>query len=128
MQPRYGQPVPLTSWDCAGWGHSDAWRRCGVGSLLKRLNSVEALRAPGQVISEVKAVEISALVKALAAALAERDKDSGRKGRNPYQSVFGELYRRFRVSSYHNVPADKFVEVMVWLHEYRQTIGPWETS
>ncbi len=45
----------------------------------------------------------------------------GSAGRNPYQAVFGELYRRFRVSSYHNLPLRRFGEVMTWLREYQET-------
>ncbi len=82
-----------------------------VGSLLKRVGSIEGLVAPGQVINETQAAEISALVKAIATELAAVDKETGQKGRNPYQAVFGELYRRFRVSSYHNIPASK----LCWL-------------
>ena len=89
-----------------------------VGSLLRRVGSIEGLVAPGQVISEAQAAEISALVKAIATEMAGRDKDTGQKGRNPYQAVFGELYRRFRVSSYHNIPASKYADVMDWLREY----------
>lgn len=94
-----------------------------VGGLLHRMTTVEGIVAPGQVISETQAAEISALVKAIAAEMAERDKDTGRKGRNPYQAVFGELYRRFRVSSYHNIPARTFADVMAWLREYQETLG-----
>ena len=89
-----------------------------VGSLLRRVGSIEGLVAPGQVISEAQAAEISALVKAIAAEMVERDKGTGQKGRNPYQAVFGELYRRFRVSSYHNIPAGTYADVMAWLREY----------
>ncbi len=55
-----------------------------------------------------EAFEISALVKAIATEMAAH----GGAGRNPYQAVFGELYRRFRVSSYHNIPLRRFGEVM----------------
>jgi len=44
------------------------------------------------------------------------------KGRNPYQAVFGELYRRFRVSSYHHIPLRRFGEVMAWLRTYQDTL------
>ena len=93
-----------------------------VGSLLHRMNAVEGMVAPGQVISDAQAAEISTLVKAIATEMAERDKGTGAKGRNPYQSVFGELYRRFRVSSYHNIPLRRFGEVMAWLREYQETM------
>jgi len=74
--------------------------------------------------SDTQAAEISTLVKAIATEMAARE---GRtvgtgKGRNPYQAVFGELYRRFRVSSYHNIPLRRFGEVMTWLREYQDTL------
>jgi hypothetical protein len=93
-----------------------------VGNLLHRMNAVEGMVAPGQVISDAQAAEISTLVKAIATEMAEREKGSGTKGRNPYQAVFGELYRRFRVSSYHNIPLRRFGEVMAWLREYQETM------
>ncbi len=93
-----------------------------VGNLLHRTNAVEGMVAPGQVISDAQAAEISTLVKAIATEMAEREKGTGAKGRNPYQSVFSELYRRFRVSSYHNIPLKRFGEVMAWLREYQDTM------
>ncbi len=93
-----------------------------VGSLLHRMNAVEGMVAPGHVISDAQAAEISTLVKAIATEMVERDKGTGAKGRNPYQSVFGELYRRFRVSSYHNIPLKRFGDVMAWLREYQDTM------
>jgi hypothetical protein len=96
--------------------------RLCVGSLLKLVAQVEELIAPGQVISEAQAAEISALVKAIATEPAARDRESDRKGRDPYQAVFGELYRRFRVSSYHNVPDGKFADVPAWLTEYQGAV------
>jgi len=89
-----------------------------VGSLLHRMTAVEGVVTPGQVISEAQAAEISALVKAIATEMAAR----GGAGRNPYQAVFGELYRRFRVSSYHNIPVRRFGEVMAWLKQYQETL------
>jgi len=93
-----------------------------VGSLLRRVDAMEGVMSPGQVISEAQAAEISTLVKAIATEMATRDKETGAKGRNPYQAVFGELYRRFRVSSYHNIPLRRFNDVMAWLREYQETL------
>jgi len=93
-----------------------------VGNLLHRMNAVEGMVAPGQVISDAQAAEISTLVKAIATEVAEREKGTGAKGRNPYQAVFGELYRRFRVSSYHNIPLNRYGEVMAWLRDYQDTM------
>ena len=69
-----------------------------VGSLLRRVDAIEGVVSPGQVTSEAQAAEISPLVKAIATEMVTRDRDTGAKGRNPYQAVFSELYRRFRVS------------------------------
>src|SRR5579883_1660940 len=93
-----------------------------VGNLLRRVDSIEGLVSSGQVISDAQAAEISGLVKAIATELAEKDRSAGTKGRNPYQAVFGELYRRFRVSSYHNIPLGRFHEVMQWLRDYQETL------
>jgi len=93
-----------------------------VGGLLRRVNAVEGLMQSDETISEARAAEISTLVRAIATEMAERDKGTGAKGRNPYQAVFAELYRRFRVSSYHNIPLRRFGEVMAWLREYQETL------
>jgi len=93
-----------------------------VGNLLHRMNAVEGMVAPGQVIGEAQAAEISTLVKAIASEIAARNSETGSTGRNPYQAVFGELYRRFRVSSYHNIPLRRFGDVMAWLREYQETM------
>jgi len=89
-----------------------------VGGLLRRMTAVEGVVTAGETISDAQAAEISTLVKAIATEMATR----GGAGRNPYQAVFGELYRRFRVSSYHNIPQRRFAEVMAWLREYQETI------
>jgi len=93
-----------------------------VGNLLHRVTAVESVVTPGQVISDAQAAEISTLVKAIATEMAARDTAAGTTNRNPYQSVFGELYRRFRVSSYHNIPVHRFGEVMTWLRDYQETL------
>ena len=93
-----------------------------VGNLLRRVDAIEGVVSPGQVISEAQAAEISTLVKAIATEMAAKDAATGAKGRNPYQAVFGELYRRFRVSSYHNIPLRRFNDVMSWLREYQETL------
>jgi hypothetical protein len=88
-----------------------------VGGLLRRLNAVESMVTTGQTISETQAAEISALVRSIAGELAQRG-----AGKNPYQGVFSALYREFRVSSYHNIPARRFAEVMAWLRDYQETL------
>ncbi len=93
-----------------------------VGSLLHRMSAVEGAVSPRQVISDTQAAEISTLVKAIATEMATQSGGAGNKGRNPYHAVFGELYRRFRVSSYHNIPVRRFGDVMAWLREYQEAL------
>lgn len=93
-----------------------------VGNLLHRMSAVESMVSTGQVISDAQAAEISTLIKAIAAEITARDRASGKTSRNAYQAVFGELYRRFRVPSYHNIPIRRFGEVMAWLRDYQQTL------
>lgn len=91
-----------------------------VGGLLRRMTTVEGMVSTGETIGDAQAAEISTLVKAIAAELARRG--TGGASRSPYQTVFGELYRRFRVSSYHNIPLRRFGDVMAWLREYQETL------
>lgn len=51
-----------------------------VGNLLHRMNAVEGLVAPGQLISNAQASEISTLVKAIATEVATRDSATGATG------------------------------------------------
>lgn len=88
-----------------------------VGTLMRRMDTVEGMVSQGDTISEAQAAEISALVRAIAGELAARG-----AGKNPYQSVFGALYHEFRVASYRQIPAGKFTAVMRWLREYQETL------
>ena len=92
----------------------------------RRLDDVEEIvedlrlrmQGPDVLITDRQAGEIAAAVKAVAFELTQRD-----KSRNWYQSIYGELYRRFGVSSYKQVPADQFGAVMAWLKEYGLKFG-----
>lgn len=89
-----------------------------VGQLQQRLGSVERRLDPGAHVTEEQAAEISNRVKALAQLLTQKD-----PSKNHYQAIFGELYRRFRVSSYKLVPESKYPEVLSFLDEWFQTSG-----
>jgi hypothetical protein len=45
-----------------------------------------------------------------------------RSGRNEFNGVYGELYRRFKVPSYRELPAAKFDEAMAFLRDWWQAI------
>jgi septal ring factor EnvC (AmiA/AmiB activator) len=86
-----------------------------VGQLQQRLGAVERKLEPGAVVTDEQAAEISNHVKALAQLLTQKD-----PSKNHYQSIFGELYRRFRTSSYKNVRKDQYQDVMKFLDEWLQ--------
>jgi len=88
-----------------------------VGDLSKRLGRLESKLSPGSYITDEQAAEVSQRVKALAARLQEQT-----PGKNYYQSIFGELYRRFNVSGYKLIRQDSYAEVLAFLDEWGQGI------
>jgi hypothetical protein len=90
-----------------------------VGDIQRRLGVVEKKLSPPAFITEDQAVEISQRVKALSEFLTGKD-----KAKNHYQGIFGELYRRFGVSSYKSIPLSRYEDVLKLLEEWRQSAGP----
>ena len=84
-----------------------------VGDMGRRLSSLESRLSPGSYITDEQAAEISQRVKALAALLQERA-----PGKNYYQSIFGELYRRYSVSSYKLIRESQYTEVIAFLDRW----------
>jgi hypothetical protein len=72
-------------------------------------------------VSDEQASQISQAVKAVAMAFSKQT------GRNEYGGVYGELYRRFGITSYKLLPARRFQEAMDWLSEWYQSITDEET-
>jgi len=88
-----------------------------VGGMLRDLKALQAVLAPGAVITTAQAAEISNSVKTLAESLSRAT-----PGKNHYQGIFGELYRRFRVPSYREVTVEQFPDVMAWLRDFQQSL------
>lgn len=83
----------------------------------KRLETIEAqFGDETRTISEDQASQISQSVKAIAIELAKHSH------KNEYGAVYGELYRKFGVTSYKMLPASKYMLAMNWLREWHQTI------
>jgi hypothetical protein len=83
-----------------------------------RLTALELRLGGGATISEAEAAEIALAVKNVARLL------EGRGIANPYQQVWGDLYRRFRVAAYRNLPATRYAEALAWLQGwYRELSG-----
>lgn len=82
-----------------------------------RLEKLEAvLNAPGRNVTEEQATQISQAVKAVALKLGEKTK------RNEYGGVYGELYRKFGITSYKLLPAGKFEAAMEFLNNWYQRL------
>ncbi len=87
-------------------------------ALDQRLTGIEKKLTPSGLITDEQASEVSQAVKALADYLTTKD-----KSKNHYQSVFQEIYRRFGVSSYKNIQADKFAAVLKFLADWKDQAG-----
>jgi len=80
----------------------------------ERLDQLEAA-VGGKHVTEAQAAQISQAVKAVALAMGKRTK------RNEFGGVYGELYRKFSVSSYKAIPQRRFDDVMAFLNEWLQS-------
>lgn len=85
-----------------------------VGDMGRRLSTLEGRLSPGSYITDEQAAEISQKVKALAGLLQEQA-----PGKNYYQSIFGELYRRYNVSSYKLIRESQYAQVIAFLDSWR---------
>ncbi len=84
----------------------------------ERLETIEAMLGDsGRFITKEQAMHISQAVKAIALVLGEVS------GRNEFQGVYGELYRRFKIPSYRELPANRFDEAMRFLREWYQSVA-----
>jgi hypothetical protein len=83
----------------------------------RRLEEIEAtLGDPGHHITPDQAMQISQAVKTIAFEIEKRTK------KNEYGAIYGQLYRQFGITSYKQLPADKFDRAMAWLTEWYQRV------
>ncbi len=110
----------LQSFDERYGGRIDAmarFMRDFVGSTERRLSTLELYLNPQEQITEAQANELALAVKAVGHALSSPD-----RSRTGYGQVYAEMYRRYRITSYKNLPQDKFEDVMAWLHQWHQEL------
>jgi hypothetical protein len=88
-----------------------------VGTTDRRLSALELHLNPQEQLTEAQAGELALAVKAVAAVLSGPDRRT-----NGYPQVYAELYRRYRISSYKNLPQGKFEDAMTWLHQWHQEL------
>ncbi|MDP9309935.1 MAG: ORF6C domain-containing protein [Chloroflexota bacterium] len=80
-----------------------------------RLGLLEDQLHPTAFVTEAQAAEVSNRVKALGELLTTKH-----TGKNHYQSIFAELYRRFGVSSYKTIAQEQYAAVLAFLEDWRQ--------
>ena len=83
-----------------------------VGDLTRRVSSLEQKMTPAAAVTDDQAGQVSQAVKAVAIALGKKS------GRNEFGGVYGELYRKFGVTSYKMLPARRFDEAMKFLTDW----------
>ena len=88
-----------------------------VTGLDERLHVLEVkLSPPEHAVTDEQASQISQAVKAVAVVLGKQSK------RNEFGAIYGELYRKFGISSYKLLPASIFEDAMKWLAEWYQSL------
>lgn len=83
-----------------------------VSDVRRRLTAVEQRLNPGQAITDDQAAQLSQAVKTIALTLGQQT------GRNEFGAVYGELYRRYGITSYKLLPAPRFHEAMTFLTDW----------
>jgi hypothetical protein len=83
--------------------------RHALAAHEERIGALELRLSSGATISEAQAAEIAGAVKAVAMRLTAAGDANG------FGRVWGDLYRRYQVTSYHNLPATRYEEALTWL-------------
>ena len=87
-----------------------------------RVTTLELHITPHEPISEGQAAELALAVKTVAHALEVRGTANG------YQRVYGELYRRYSISSYQRLPRSRFDQALAWLRAWLGEIERQDTG
>lgn len=94
--------------------HAFRAMRGNITDIQVRLGVLEDRLHPATYITEAQATEVSNRVKALAELLTGVE-----GGKNHYQGIFAELYRRFGVSSYKTIRLEQYEAVLLFLADWR---------
>jgi len=87
-----------------------------LDNVEERLTTVEEELSGQDVITEAQASQLSQAVKAVAIALGKQT------GKNEFGACYGEIYRKFNITSYRLLPRSKFEEAMNFLTEWHQSL------
>lgn len=88
-----------------------------VSNINRRLSTVERRLSPPEYVTDEMATEIMLAVKALAEELSQHN-----PGKNYYQAVYTEIYRRFHAPSYTQIHIDRYEAVMKFLEDWQISI------
>lgn len=88
-----------------------------VSNINRRLSTVERRLSPPEYVTDEMATEIMLAVKALAEELSRHN-----PGKNHYQAVYTEIYRRFHAPSYTQIRIDRYEVVMKFLDDWQKSI------
>ncbi|MEZ4519408.1 MAG: phage antirepressor N-terminal domain-containing protein [Chloroflexota bacterium] len=96
---------------------SQLFMRGQIAEHEQRLEAIEAqLGDTGRHVTPDQASQLSQAVKAVALAQGKKS------GRNEFGAVYGELYRKFGITSYKALPARRFDEAMRFLTEWHESL------
>jgi hypothetical protein len=87
-----------------------------LDDVKQRVVALEGRVAPGAPVTEEQASQLSQAVKAVAIKMSQKT------GRNEFGGVYGELYRKFGITSYKLLPANRFQEAMEFLTNWHQSL------
>jgi hypothetical protein len=93
-----------------------------MGETIREVRALKGRLDPGNVITDEQAAEVQEMVKVIAEELTRQSAGGGQQ-KNYYSSLFTELHRRFRVSSYKNLTIEKYARAMAWLRDYDDALG-----
>lgn len=82
----------------------------------QRLEQIENQLGSSGSITPDQATAVSQAVKTVARALGIQT------GRNEYGGVYGELYRRYRIPTYRELPASKYDDAIKWLSDWLESL------
>jgi len=91
-----------------------------VGGLVRSVKALEQRLAPGNVLSEEQAAEVSDRVKTVAEALTARDVAAGAAPRDWYGSLYRTLYKRYNVAGYRRIRQEQYADVFSWLDDFHR--------
>ena len=87
-----------------------------LDGLDARVAQVESHLLVDDVVTEAQATEIALAVKQVGQTLAENGARSG------YAQVYSEMYRRYGISSYKNLPQRQLSAVLTWLSDWYEEL------